>query len=107
MEKILKNIRRTIRSIIRLAILAGLGFAAWKLVRHWHSGLAEKTGHNLDASIKATAERLEKTATKLEKWAENHQTETMGKGLDGVVMDTKKTLDKATDLVHHAFNHVN
>lgn len=107
MEKILKRIRHTVRDLFRIATLAGLGFAAWKLVRHWRSGLAEKTGHNLDASIRATAERLEKTATKLEKWANNHQSEAMGKGLDGVLLDTQKTLDKATDLVHNAFAHKN
>jgi hypothetical protein len=107
MKDTLKMIRRSIRDGIRIVTLIGIGFGAWKLVRHWRAGLAEKTGHNLDASIRTTAERLEKTAAKLEKWADNHQGETMGKGLDGVLLDTQKTLDRATGLVHSALAHKN
>jgi hypothetical protein len=74
-------------------------------VRHWHAGLAEKTGHTIDASIRAGAEKLENTAIALENGAELGMGEYLGKGLDGLLMDTKNTLDKATDLVQRALHH--
>jgi hypothetical protein len=107
MKNVFKSLRFYIRTFYRIATLIGLGFGAWKLVRHWRAGLAEKTGHTFDVSIRTTAERLEKTAIKLEKWADNHQGETVGKGLDVVLMDTQKTLDRATNLVQSALTHKN
>lgn len=88
---------------ITTAIL--ITFATWKLVRHWHAGFAEKTGRAIDASISAAAEKLEKTALALEDGAESGLGETLGKGIDEILMDTKKTLEMATDLVQRALNH--
>jgi hypothetical protein len=72
------------------------------LVRHWRAGRAEKTGHVLDSSIKVAADKLEKTAVVLEKWAESGLGENLGKGVDEVLTDTKKTLEKATGLFQRA-----
>jgi hypothetical protein len=81
-----------------------VGFAAWKLVRHWRTGCAEKTGHTIDASIKTAADKLEKTAIALEEWADSGLGENLGKGVDEVLTDTRKTLEKATDLFQRALN---
>lgn len=95
----MNKIRRSIRRFCRMVTLIGVGFAAWKLARLWHDGLAEKTGHAIDASISAAAKKLEKTALALEEWADGGVGENLGKGVDEILMDTKKTLEKATDLV--------
>ena len=101
----MKKIRCYIRDLYHLATVIGIGIATWKLVRHWHTGFAKKTGHDLDASIRASAEKLEKTAAALEKWADSGMGENLGKGVDEVLTDTKKTLDRATGFVQHALNH--
>jgi hypothetical protein len=100
----MKKIRCYIRDLYHLATIIGIGIAAWKLVRHWRAGFAKKTGHDLDASIRASAEKLEKTAAALEKWADRGVGENLGKGVDEVLTDTKKTLDRATGFVQHALN---
>ena len=94
-----------IHKICRMLTFIGIVFGAWKLVRHWHAGKAEKTGHAIDASISAAAKKLEKAAVALEEWAGGSRSENLGKGLDGVLMETKCTLDKATNLVQNALNH--
>jgi hypothetical protein len=91
--------------IYRITTVIGIGFVAWKIVRHWRAGMAEKTGRAIDASIKVAARKLEKTAIALEEWADGGQGENLGKGLDEVLTDTKKTLDIASDLVQHALGH--
>jgi hypothetical protein len=100
----MKKIRCYIRDLYHLAFVSGISFAAWKLVRHWHAGFGEKTGHDLDTSIRAAAEKLEKTAAALEKWADSGVGGNVGKGVDEVLTDTRKTLDKAIDLVQHALH---
>jgi phosphoribosyl-dephospho-CoA transferase len=82
-----------------------VAFVTWKLVRLWHVELAEKTGRTIDASICAAAEKLEKTAIALENAADRSPGETLGKGLDEVLMDAKKTLEMATDLVLNVLKH--
>ena len=101
----MNKIRWYIHDLYHLAFVGGFAFAAWKLVRHWRAGFGEKTGHNLDVSIRAAAEKLEKTAVALEKWADSGAGGNLGKGVDEVLTDTKKTLDKASDLVQHALRH--
>ena len=95
----------SLMSFYRVATVLGLSFVAWKLVRHCRAGIAEKAGHAIDESIGVAAKKLEETAHALEEWAANgHDGENFGKGLDEVLTDTRKTLEKATDLVQHALN---
>jgi hypothetical protein len=101
----MNKIRCYIRDLYHLAFVSGIAFATWKLVRHWRAGFAEKTGHDLDASIRGAAEKLEKTAAALEKMADSGMGENLGKGVDEILTDTKKTLDRATDLVQHELLH--
>jgi hypothetical protein len=101
----MKKIRCYIRDLYHLAFVIGTGFATWKLVRHWRAGRGEKAGHDIDASIRRAAEKLEKTASTLEKWADNHQGENLGRGIDDVLIDTKKTLDRTSDLVSRTLSH--
>ncbi|MDD5672715.1 MAG: hypothetical protein PHC61_01005 [Chitinivibrionales bacterium] len=101
----MKKIKCCIQGLYHIAIFVGLAFASWKLVRFWRTGLAEKTGQVLDVSIGVAAEKLEQTGLVLEEWAVNGQGEKLGKGIDEVLMDTKKTLEMATDLVQNVLNH--
>ncbi len=95
----------TIIDLYQLATLTGVAFATWKIAHHWHAGLAEKTGHAIDTSIGAAAKKLEKTAVALEEWADGGLGENLGKGLDVLLTDTKKTLETATELVQRALLH--
>lgn len=88
-----------------MAVTVGIIFFVWKLARFWHPGLAEKTGRDIDASVSAAAKNLEKTATAIGLQVDNGLGESLGKGLDEVVMDTKEKLDKATDVVHRVIKH--
>jgi len=56
----MKKIRCFIIDFCHTATVILVGFAAWKLVRHWRTGCAEKTGHTIDASIKTAADKLER-----------------------------------------------
>lgn len=94
-----------IKSFYRIAAMCGLGFVAWKIIRHWHSGLAEKTGRTIDASIGAAAQKLEMTAIALEKGADSGLGENLGRGIDEILIDTQKTLEKATHLVENVLKH--
>jgi hypothetical protein len=78
-EAIMKKIRCFIRDLYHIATVIGVAFATWKIVRRWRAGQAEKTGHNLDASIKTAAEKIVKTAVSLEKWADEGMGENLGK----------------------------
>lgn len=98
----MKKIRGLLVDAYRLIAVLGVAFTAWKIVRHWHAGFAEKTGHTIDTSVRAAAEQLEKTAIALEEWADRGRGENLGKSVDEVLMDTKTTLDLANDLVQHA-----
>jgi len=60
--------------ICHLATVILLGLIGWKIARHWRAGFAEKTGHAVDASISAAAEKLEKAAIALEMWAASKRT---------------------------------
>jgi hypothetical protein len=44
----MKKIWRSIVCFYRMVTVIGVAFAAWKLSRLWHAGLAEKTGHALN-----------------------------------------------------------
>jgi phosphoribosyl-dephospho-CoA transferase len=88
--------------LYQLVTLTGVAFATWKIAHHWHAGLAEKTGHAIDASIGAAAEKLEKTAIALEEWADKGLGEKLGKGLDVLLTDAKISLETATELVRRA-----
>jgi hypothetical protein len=101
----MNKIRSYIRDLYQIATIAGVAFATWKVVRHWRAGFGEKAGHDIDASIRTTAEKLEKTANELEKWADNHQGENLGKGLDDILTNTKNTLDRASGLVQRTLNY--
>jgi hypothetical protein len=101
----MKKLKCRIMSVYHGIILMGMAFAAWKIVRVWQTGLAEKTGHTVDASLNAAAKKLEKTAIALEAWSAGGVGENLGKGVDEILMDTKKTLEKATTLVAEALNH--
>jgi hypothetical protein len=101
----MNKIRCYIRDLYQMATIMGIAFATWKLVRHWHAGCAEKTGHDLDATITTTAEKLEKTAIALEEWADSGMGKNLGKDLDEILTDTNKTLDMATGLVRRALRH--
>jgi hypothetical protein len=101
----MSRVKRCCVGFYRLATFAAVAFTISKLVRHWHAGLAEKTGHAIDASVRAAAEKLEKTAIALEEWGENGMGENLGKGLDDVLVDTQKALEMATDLVQRALSH--
>jgi hypothetical protein len=101
----MNKIRLYVHDLYHIATISGIAFVTWKVVRHWRNGFAEKTGHTIDASVRHAAEKLEKTAITLEKWADSGMGRNLGKGLDEVATDTKKTLDTASDLVMHALNH--
>jgi hypothetical protein len=101
----MNKIRCLIVDFYRMETVIVIAFATWKLARHWHAGLAERTGHAIDASISAAAKKLERTAVALEEWADSGQGENLGKSLDEVLTDTRKTLGKATDLVQGALKH--
>jgi ferritin-like metal-binding protein YciE len=96
--------KNRIHKAFRMAALVGIVYGTWKVIRQWRAGRAEKTGHAIDASISAAAKKIEKTAVAVEEWAGHAGGEKLGKGLDGVLMETKGTLDKATDLVQHALS---
>lgn len=99
----MKKNKCAIIDFYQLATLSVVAFATWKIAHRWHAGLAEKTGHAIDASISAAAKKLEKTAIALEEWLEGgHLGENLGKGIDVLLIDTKKTLETATALVQHA-----
>jgi hypothetical protein len=82
-----------------LVFVGALSFALWKLVRRWHSGAAEKTGHVIDTSIGAAAKKVEKAAATLESWAESGLAENLGKGVDDVLAEARAALDRAAELV--------
>jgi len=102
----MKKFKSCVKKVYRAATLAAVAFTAWKLVRNWHAGIAATTGRSIDASIGVAAEKLEKTAVVLEEWAAGGMGEHLGKGLDEVLSDTKKTLEKTTALVQGAINQV-
>ena len=103
----MKRCKSCVKKVYRAISLAGAAFLAWKLVRYWHMGLAATTGRSIDASIGVAAGKLEKTAIALEQWAAGGQGEHLGKNLDEVLSDTKKTLEKTTALIQGALNRVN
>ncbi len=100
----MKKIRRLVIDLFHTTTVILIGFAAWKIVRHWRAGCAEKTGHTIDTSIKTAADKLEKTANALEEWADSGLGENLGKGVDEALADTRKTLERATDLFQRALN---
>lgn len=101
----MNKIRSFVNSSCKIIAFVGVVFSVWKLARFWRPGLAEKTGHDIDASVSAAAKNLEKTAKAIELQADNGLGESVGIGLDEVLTDTKKKLDKATDLVQRALKH--
>lgn len=96
--------KKGIDGFYRMVTVISFGFVIWKIVQIWHRGLAEKAGHAVDISLIAAAKQLEKTALALERWAENSRGETLGKSLDEVLVETKKTLENATGNVQQALN---
>jgi hypothetical protein len=101
----MNKIRSFVNCSCQILAFTGIVFSVWKLARFWHPGLAGKTGRDIDASVSAAAKNLEKTANAIELQADNGFGESVGIGLDEVLTDTKKKLDKATDLVQRALKH--
>lgn len=89
-------------AIYRIVTVFSIGFVTWKIVRYWHSGRAEKCGHGIDSSIGSAAEKLEKAAITLEGISDSGAGQKVGKNLDDVLTDTKKTLENVTNLVKRA-----
>ena len=94
----MNNIKCTIIGMYRIMTLSAMAYVTWKIVRFWQNGFAEKTGRTIDASVSASAEKIEKTARAADGVAEGG----LGKGLDDVLTDTKKVFEKAGNLVKHA-----
>jgi hypothetical protein len=89
-------------TLYHTAALSAIGFISWKIVKFWHAGIGEKTGRTIDASIGATAVKLEENAIALETASDKGVVENLGKGIDTVLTDTKKSLENATNLVKRA-----
>jgi len=86
----------------RMVTVMAITYVTWKIVHCRHYGFAERTGRNIDVSISAAAEKLEKTAIILEEWADSGGSENLGKGLDKILSDTNKALEIAMNLVRCA-----
>ena len=94
----MNSIKCTIIGMYRIMTLSAMAYVTWKIVHYWQKGFAGKTGHTIDASVSAAAEKIEKTARVVDGVAEGG----LGKGLDDVLTDTKKAFEKAGNLVKHA-----
>ena len=92
-------------TIYHTAALCAIGFISWKIIKNWHSGTGEKTGRTLDASIDAAAVKLEKEGIALETMSDKRVAENLGKGIDTVLTDSKKSIEKAAKLVKRALKH--
>ena len=101
----MNKIRSFVNRSCQVVAAVGTFISLWKLARCWRTGCAERTGHIIDASISAAAKKLEKTLNDIELQADNGLGESLGKGLDDVLTDTKKKLDKATSVVNRALHH--
>jgi len=88
----------------RIVTAMCIAFTTCKLICSWHKGCAKKTGYSIDASIRAAAEKLEKTAMVLENVSGSGIGEHVGKDLDDVLMDTQRTLEHTTRLVRCALH---
>jgi hypothetical protein len=100
----MKKIGCYIVTLYRLGILISIGFTTYKLARHWRIGCTEKAGGAIDESIDAAATTLEKAAQAYAAWAGSGQEEHLGFGLAEILADTKKTLERATELVQRALS---
>jgi hypothetical protein len=96
------TIKKTVLTVYRLSTLLVVGFITWKVVRCWRAGTAEKAGRTLDSSIGAAGATLEKNAIALDALSGKGTGENLGKEVDEVLTDTKKSLENATDLVKSA-----
>lgn len=101
----MNKIKSAFVTLYHLAALSAIGFIAWKVIKYWHSGIGEKTGRILDGSIGAAAAKLEEDAIALETMSDKGVAENLGKGIDTVLTDTKKSLEKATKIVKRALKH--
>lgn len=101
----MNKIRSFVNTACQIAVTVGIIFSVWKLARFWRPGLAEKTGRGIDASVSAAVKNLEKTANTIELQADNGFGKSLGIGLDEVLTDANRKLDKATDLVQRALKH--
>lgn len=101
----MNKIRSFVNGFCQIVAFFGMIYFVWKIARFWHPGLAEKTDRDIDSSVSAAAKNLEKTANAIELQVDKGFGESVGIGLDEVLTDTKKKLDKATDLVQRALKH--
>jgi hypothetical protein len=101
----MNKIRSFVNVTCQIAITVGIVISVWKIARFWRPGLAEKAGRDIDASVSAATKNLEETAKAIGLQADSGLGESLGIGIDEVLTDTKKKLDKATDLVQRALKH--
>jgi hypothetical protein len=94
--------------IVLLGVFAAVFIAivSFKIARRRHVGFAEKAGNVIDASIRSAADKLERAADAIEEFSENNPGERIGKGLDEILTDAKKTLEKATDSIQTALKNI-
>lgn len=92
-------------TIYHTAALCAIGFVSWKIIKNWHSGTGEKAGRSFDASIGATAVNPEKEAITPDTLSDKGMSENLGKGIDTVLTDSKKSIEKAANLVKRALKH--
>lgn len=101
----MNKIKSVCVTLYHTAALCAIGFISWKIIKYWHTGIGEKTGRTLDASIGAAAVKLEEDAIALETMSDKGVAENLGKGIDTVLTDTKKSLENATKLVKRVLKH--
>ena len=98
------KIKRTIIGLYRLITLGATAYVAWKIVRYWQKRISEKNGRAVERSLNAAAEKLAKAAIALEDGADGGLGEIPGQSRDEVLADTRKALEKATDLFTRALH---
>jgi hypothetical protein len=67
---------------------------------HHLIGVAEKTGRNIDSTIRHAAQRLEKATKIVEGVAREEYAKSLGKSIDEGFAEAKSSLAKLTALVH-------
>jgi hypothetical protein len=84
------------------ALSLGGVFRLFSMMHDHHlAGVAEKTGRNIDTTIRQAAEQLERATKIVESVAREEYAKSLGKSIDDGLAEAKASLNRITALVHN------
>ena len=95
----MKHINHIFSHMVKLVLCTLTLYMFYRMVSKWKPQIAQNAGHDLDIATNQAAHHMHNAAIGLNEWSMSGYGETLGKGIDEILLQTKQSLNEASDVV--------